>query len=202
MTAKGTPLTNSGDTWFRELLDRAARGDKRAEEELTPFVYEELRKLARLRLARLPAGETLHTTVLIHEAWLRVGGLQGWQGRRHFFGAAARAMRNVLVDRIRRERVQSRLQREDVDWDDVPLTSPGFTQSDFLALNEALTRLEQEYERPARVVVLSFFAALPHEEIASLLGITTRTVRRDLTFAHTWLHREMRRDQGKGSHPS
>lgn len=176
---------------FRTLLGEAAKGRDEAVSQLEARAYEELRKLARARRRKSKPGDTLHTTVLIHEAWLRLNGQEEWNGRAHFYGAAARAMRNLVVDYFRKRRgVQS-----ESTPDEIPVTLPGFTQTDFLTLSEAMERLEQEHERSGKVVTLRFFAGLTHQEIADALGITTRTVDRDWTFARAWLHREM---GGKG----
>lgn len=143
-------------------------------------LYDELRKLARARLARMPAGQTLQPTALVHEVWLRLGKSADakWNGQAHFFGAAALAMRRILVEQARRKR---RLrhgggqQRLDVDDVDLPIETP---VEDLLALDQVITRLEAEDPRLAQIVLLRWFAGLEREEIAAVLGISLRTVDR------------------------
>jgi RNA polymerase sigma factor (TIGR02999 family) len=174
------------------VLARMAVGESGAAEQLLPLVYDELKSLARARMARLPAGQTLQATALVHEAWLKLGGDQPkpFQDRAHFFGAAARAMRNILVDQARAKATRKRgggQDRAEVTPDlavveDVPTT-------DLLALDEALTALEREHGRPAQVIMLRYFAGLDMEDIAVTLGVTSRTVERDWRFARAWLRR-------------
>jgi RNA polymerase sigma factor (TIGR02999 family) len=178
------------------------RGDPRASDELIELVYAELRQLARSRLAHEPgggAGMTLDATALVHEAYLRVIGrsqqqAQAWDGRGHFFGAAALAMRRILVERARHQR---RLKhgggRAQVGLTDAAaqLELPQSEGTDLIALDEALARLEQFDPRKARVVSLRFFAGLSVEETAAAMDLSPATVKNEWAFARAWLHREM-----------
>ena len=178
------------------------QGDPRASDELIELVYAELRQLARSRLAHEPgggAGMTLDATALVHEAYLRVIGKseqppQAWDGRGHFFGAAALAMRRILVERARHQR---RLKhgggRAQVGLTAVAaqLESPPSEGTDLIALDEALERLETFDPRKARVVSLRFFAGLSVEETAAAMDLSPATVKNEWAFARAWLHREM-----------
>jgi RNA polymerase sigma factor (TIGR02999 family) len=177
-------------------LARVERGEPGASEALWELVYQDLRELAASRLGRLAPGQTLQATALVHEAWVRLGGNepQSFDGRAHFFGAAANAMRNILVDEARKK---GRLRR---NAGEAPATLTADIAADeqgglpdVLALDEALTAFAKEYERPARIVMLRFFAGLDIARIAELLDITTRTVDRDYLFARTWLRRFLSR---------
>jgi RNA polymerase sigma factor (TIGR02999 family) len=177
-------------------LARVARGEAGANEALWELVYQDLRELASARLGRLAPGQTLQATALVHEAWLRLGGdePQSFDGRAHFFGAAANAMRNILVDEARKK---GRLRRNAGAAPasmatDLAVDEPG-SPLDLLALDEALTEFAREYERPARIVMLRFFAGLDIAKIAELLSVTPRTVDRDYLFARTWLRRFLSR---------
>jgi RNA polymerase sigma factor (TIGR02999 family) len=177
------------------------RGDPRASDELIELVYAELRELARSRLAREPgagAGMTLEATALVHEAYLRVIGdkpkQQSWDGRGHFFGAAALAMRRILVERARHERrIKHGGGREQVDLTDaaMKLESPQTDGTDLIALDEALTKLEQFDTRKARIVSLRYFAGLSIEETAAAMDLSPATVKNEWAFARAWLHREI-----------
>lgn len=179
-----------------QLLARARGGDEGARASLLPMVYEELRRLARSRMSRLPAGHTLQPTALVHEVYLDVLGKDAaaFEDRRHFFGIAARAMRDVLVDHVRRKQSQKRGGGvEKVSGDDLDDVAAAIAlpPEDMLALDAALTQLAAENARAAQVVELSYFAGLTHPEIAELLGINARTVERDWRFARAWLHRAL-----------
>ncbi len=176
------------------VLKAAAGGDRVAAERLLPLVYDELRRLAKARLARTPPGNTLQPTALVHEAYIKAVGEAdpGWDGRGHFFAAAARAMRNILVDQARRKAAVKHGgggRREQLDSDDLAIESP--TGGDVLALDEALTRLEQDDARKAQVVMLRFFGGLSNEQIAQALGISLPTVERDWRFARSWLQQQL-----------
>lgn len=173
-------------------LARVERGEAGASDELWRLVYEDLRQLASARIAGLGPGQTLQATALVNEVWMRLGGdaPQGFEGRAHFFGAAARAMRNILVDQARRK---GRLRRDSGKQaatltPDLAAVADG-TPVDMLALDEALVALAEQYERPARVVMLRYFAGLEIQRIAELLGVSSRTVDREFLFARTWLRR-------------
>ena len=176
------------------MLHAAAGGDKQALDALFPHVYEELRRLAHgVRGGR--AGETLCTTALVHEAYLKLVPSAGtaWEGRSHFFGVAARAMRQLLVDAARRA---SRAKRGGDDaWavtrEEAAHAAP-VRAEELLALDEALDRLATMDARQARVVEHRFFAGLTAPETAALLGVSVPTVDRDWRAARAWLRREMR----------
>lgn len=174
------------------LLHAAAAGDRLAAAAVLPRVYAELRALAAARLSRLPPGQTLQATALVHEAWVELvaGGDPGWNSRNHFFAAAAHAMRDLLVDRARRKAAQKRgggLVRGDADVE-LQAGDEALAGEDLLALDEAIERLRREHPRRAEVVILGFYGGLPHAEIAEHLGVTTRTVEREWRFARAWLH--------------
>lgn len=176
-----------------QLLHRAAEGKADAAEDLLPCVYRELRALAESRLRRTPPGDTLQATALVHEAYLRlVGDVDpGWQGRGHFFFAAARAMRDIMVERARRKMRRRRLdERRPVDFDSltVALDSPA---EELLLLHAATQRLAVEHPRKQEVVLLRFFAGLTLAEIAEVLNVNERTVRRDWRFARALLHQQL-----------
>jgi RNA polymerase sigma factor (TIGR02999 family) len=176
------------------LLDAAAAGDPKAAAELLPLVYDELRRLAAVRLADEQPGQTLQATALVHEAYLRlVGGAQPqeWNGRGHFFAAAAEAMRRIVVETARRK---NRLkhggghERVEVELAELPTRLP---PDDLIALDEALARLEQLDPVKARLVTLRYFAGLTIEQAAEALGISRVTAHRYWTFARAWLHQQM-----------
>lgn len=177
----------------RERITRtveAATREPRAAEELLPLLYEELLALARSRMSGLPPGNTLQPTALVHEAYLRLAeGAGGWDGRRHFFGAAARAMRNILVDQARAKGAHKRgggARRADLDPDLVQIDTP---VEDILALDEALDSLERHDPRKAQLVMLRTFVGMAHPQIAEVLGVSLPTVDRDARFARAWLAR-------------
>lgn len=171
------------------LLDEITGGNREASDELLPLVYEELRRLARARLAHLRPGQTLQPTELVHEAYLRLvqGGDPGWDNRGHFFAAAAEAMRRIVIDRARRAASLKR------GGDRVRITLsavPGGVEpkpEELLAVNNALNDLESQDPRMARVVKLRAFAGLTQEETALAMGISRRTVNRLSTAARAWL---------------
>jgi RNA polymerase sigma factor (TIGR02999 family) len=177
------------------LLDAAAAGDPKAAAELLPLVYDELRKLAAARLADERPGQTLQPTALVHEAYVRlVGGQQpqDWNGRGHFFAAAAEAMRRILVEQARRKaRVRHGGGRHRLDLDAVQL-SVDMPVDQLLTLDEALTRLAERDPQTARLVDLHCFAGLSVEQAAEVLGVSPRTAYRDWAFAQAWLYREVR----------
>jgi RNA polymerase sigma factor (TIGR02999 family) len=157
-------------------------------------VYEDLRKLARARMARVAPGQTLQATALVHDAYLRVTrqGDPGWEGRAHFFGAAAQAMRDILVEQARRKSAVKRGgdRARVAGAEDLPIAM-SVPAEDVLALDEELARLQQRSERQARIVMLRFFTGLEMEEIASMLGISISTVEREWRFARSWLQRRL-----------
>jgi RNA polymerase sigma factor (TIGR02999 family) len=167
------------------LLDAAAAGDRRAAAELLPLVYEELRKLAATRMATEAPGHTLDATALVHEAYLRLVGDQRFDGRGHFFAAAAEAMRRILVNHARdRGRLKRGGGQHRVELGEVPAPTP---DERLLALDDALTRLAAEDPDVARVVELRHFGGLGHEAIAELLGISVYEARQKWDYARAWL---------------
>jgi RNA polymerase sigma factor (TIGR02999 family) len=176
------------------LLDAAATGDRRAAADLLPLVYDELRKLAAARMGSESPDHTLQPTALVHEAYLRLIGpadRNRWDGRGHFFAAAAEAMRRILVDAARRKRREKHGGgRNRIDLDAAPTAAPD-PRHDLLALDAALTRLAAEDPQAARLVELRHFAGLSVAEAAQALGISPRTADRVWAFARAWLHREV-----------
>jgi RNA polymerase sigma factor (TIGR02999 family) len=175
------------------ILDRAQAGDPKAAEELLPLVYEELRKLAAARMAQEAPGQTLQPTALVHEAWLRLvgGGPQRWNSRGHYFGAAAQAMRRILVDRARERQAHRHgggLMRVDVDA--IEVAAP---QSDerLLAVNEALQRFEAVDPAAAELVKLRCFIGLSMPEAAEALDLPLRSAERSWAYARAWLRRDV-----------
>jgi RNA polymerase sigma factor (TIGR02999 family) len=172
------------------LLDQAARGEPAAAGALLPLVYDELRRLATSRLAREPSGQTLQPTALVHEAYLRLVGndpARPFDGRGHFFAAAAKAMRRILVDRARDRRRQKRgggRRRIRIDLDALLVEPPG---DDLLALDEALRALAEDDPIGAELVQLRAFAGLTLAEAAEVLGIGRRTADRTWAYARAWL---------------
>ena len=170
------------------LLTAAAAGDRRAAAELLPFVYDELRKLAAVRMASEAPGHTLDATALVHEAYLRLVGDQQFDGRGHFFAAAAEAMRRLLVESARRKRSAKRGGgRHRVDVPDLPAEPVDPEADALLALDAALTRLAAEDPVAARVVELRHFAGAGHESIAEALGISVYAARQKWAYARAWL---------------
>lgn len=171
------------------LLGCIEQGDPKAAEELLPLVYEELRRLAAARMAQQPEGQTLQATALVHEAWLRLtdGPSRQYASRRHFFSAAAQAMRHLLIERARRklrERHGGELQRVDVD--EVEIAAPADDER-LLQINSALEELSLLAPEKAEVVKLRFFAGLDEKEIGELLNLSPRTVERYWSYAKAWL---------------
>jgi RNA polymerase sigma factor (TIGR02999 family) len=183
------------------ILSAVEHGDPTAAEQLLPLVYDELRKLAAVHLAREQPGQTLQATALVHEAYARLvegerrgSSPPGWNSRGHFFAAAAEAMRRIIIDQARRKRSQRRggdLNR--VSIDQIEIAAPE-TGADVLALNDALERFEQIDPTKAKLVKLRYFAGLTGAQAAEVLGISTTTADRYWSFARAWLHAEL----GKG----
>jgi len=172
-----------------QVLKAVERGDPRAAHELLPLVYAELRTLARSLMAKVPPGNTLQPTALVHQAYLRIVGNDdpGWNSRGHFFAAAAQAMRRILVEQARRKATVKHggdQLRRDVDDAEIPIASPS---DDMLALDLALRRLAQLNERMARVVELRFLVGLDIAETAKVLRVSEPTVERDWRFARAFL---------------
>jgi RNA polymerase sigma factor (TIGR02999 family) len=187
-------MTLSSMSDITQVLQAIRQGDGRASEELLPLVYNELRHLAAARMAQEATGQTLQATALVHEAWLRMvgDGDKTWQNRAHFFGAAAEAMRRILVENARRK---SRLKRGggqirlDIDDLDLAETTP---DEKVLLMDEALEELQKEDPEKARIVVLKFFGGLTNQEVAKNLGVAERTVERQWAYAKAWLFQKIR----------
>lgn len=176
-----------------QLLRAVEAGRPEAADELLPIVYERLRRLARARMAGEPAGLTLEPTDLVHEAYLRLVGNEdpGWSGRAHFFGAAAEAMRRILIERARRvARVKHGGHLRRTSATDIEVGAIAVTE-DLLAVDEALGRLERQDTDMATVVKLRYFAGLTVAETARCLAISPRTVDRRWEAARAWIHREI-----------
>ena len=176
------------------ILSAIEQGDGQAAEQLLPLVYDELRKLAAAKLANEKPGQTLQATALVHEAYIRlvdVEKAQHWNSRGHFFGAAAEAMRRILVDRARQKRTEKRGgDRCRVNLDPKELAD-GERSEKLLALDEALSRLEQQDPAKAELVKLRYFAGFTGEQVAQALGISTTTADRYWAYARAWLQRAM-----------
>ena len=176
------------------ILSAIERGDEQAAGQLLPLVYDELRQLAARRLAREKPGQTLQATALVHEAYLHLVHAEGsrrWQGRGHFFAAAAEAMRRILIDSARRKRRPKHGgERHRVDLDDAgdAIAPP---VDDLLALDEALEKLSAVDRPSAELVKLRYFAGLSIDEAAEALGISPRTADRRWAYARAWLRQEM-----------
>jgi RNA polymerase sigma factor (TIGR02999 family) len=176
------------------ILSTIEHGDPSAAEQLLPLVYDELRKLAAARMAQESPGQTLQATALVHEAYLRLvgpGSTHQWQGRGHFFAAAAEAMRRILIDRARCHQSTRRggdRRREGLDEGALISTGPS---DDILALDEALARLEAVDSRAAELVKLRYFAGLTIPEAAQFLGVAPRTADDIWAYARAWLFRAL-----------
>ena len=199
-----------------QLLAAIDRGEPQAAEQLLPLVYDELRRLARVKLSQEKPGQTLQATALVHEAYLRLVGSPGvrsqesgvsenvalpsdscpltpdsWQSRGHFFAAAAEAMRRILVDAARRKRRLKRGgDREREAFDEDQIAGPD-DDEELLDLDEALVKLEQKDPRKAQLVKLRYFVGLTQQQAAEALGISVATADRDWAYARAWLKREM-----------
>jgi RNA polymerase sigma factor (TIGR02999 family) len=177
------------------MLSHLSAGDDGALERLVPLVYDELRSIARAKLRREAPGHTLNTTALVHEAYLRLVGIDGveWADRAHFFAVCARVMRRVLLDYADRVRAKKRGgARPDLPLvEGVVATDGGPTAVDLVDLDRALERLESLDERQCRVVECRFFAGLSVDETAEALSISPATVKREWATARAWLNREL-----------
>jgi RNA polymerase sigma factor (TIGR02999 family) len=175
------------------ILEAAQQGDPTAADQLLPLVYEELRRLAAHKMATEAAGHTLQPTALVHEAWLRLVGNQNqkWEGRAHFFAAAAEAMRRILIDRARRKRAARHGgDQQRVDLQEVDLAAAG-DDDQLLAVNDALDKLAAQHKEEAELVKLRYFVGMTNEEAAEVLGISARTAKYYWTHARAWLYREI-----------
>lgn len=177
------------------ILAAIEQGDQQASTDLLPMVYDELRKLAAVKLAKEKPGQTLQPTMLVHEAYVRLVNVeqpQEWTGRGHFFGAAAEAMRRILVENARRKQSRKRggdLQR--VDLESVGVATKD-RNDELLELDEVLTLLEARWPEKAQLVKLRYFAGLTVEEAAQAMKISVATAERHWTFSRAWLHSQLK----------
>jgi len=175
------------------ILEAAQQGDPTAADQLLPLVYEELRRLAAHKMSNEAQGHTLQPTALVHEAWLRLTGNADvkWDGRAHFFGAAAEAMRRILIERARRKHAARHGGgQQRVDIQEMDLASPS-DDDQLLAVNDALDKLATEHKVEAELVKLRYFVGMTNEEAAEVLGISLRTAKYYWTHARAWLYREI-----------
>ena len=177
-----------------QILSAIAQGDSHAASQLLPLVYEELRQLAAHKLAQETPGQTLQPTALVHEAYLRLvgnGEELHWDNRRHFFAAAAKAMRRILVENARRKQMQKHggaRQRRDLDTEALVAPEPDL---DLLALDAALHRLAEQDPLKAKLVELRYFAGLTGDQAAAALGMSASSADRLWVFTRAWLRREL-----------
>jgi RNA polymerase sigma factor (TIGR02999 family) len=182
------------------LLNAAGAGDPRAASSLLPLVYDQLRALARSRMRRERPDQTLQATALVHEAYVRLvdaTAVQNWEGRWHFYAAAAEAMRRILVEHARRRGRLKRgggMKRVQLDAAELTIDQP---PDELIALDEALEKLAEEHPEKAHLVKLRYFAGLTIEEAAQALGIGTSTADRHWAYARAWLYRQMAEGDGR-----
>jgi RNA polymerase sigma factor (TIGR02999 family) len=176
-----------------QLLNAIDAGDPKAADQLLPLVYEELRRLAMSKMAAQPAGHTLQATALVHEAWLRISEEDHlWESRKHFFSAAAEAMRRILVDQARRkQRLKRGGPQERVQIDSLDIATEA-QPDELLRVHDALGKLAAEDPLKAELIKLRFFVGLGIPEAAELLGISPTTAKRHWTFARAWLYNELK----------
>jgi len=179
------------------ILHDIERGDAQASEQLLPLVYRELRQQAARQMAKENSNHTLQPTALVHEAYLRLvgGGEQQWENRRHFFSAAAEAMRRILVENARRKqriRHGGEWQRVDLNGLDVAVTA---NDDQLILVNEALAKLEEEDPESAELIKLRFFVGLPNVQAAKILNMSERTAKRNWAYARAWLFEEISRNR-------
>jgi RNA polymerase sigma factor (TIGR02999 family) len=180
-----------------QVLEAMSRGDARAAEELLSLVYAELRQIAGARMSHEAPGQTLQATALVHEAWLRLGGdaQPPWQNRGHFFAAASEAMRRILVENARRKlRLKRGAGQERVELEESVIEAPAEDEK-IVQVHEALDALAQEDPQKAEIVKLRFFVGLGHDEIAALLGVNEKTVRRHWELAKVRLFQTIKAAQ-------
>jgi len=175
------------------ILAAIEKGDARAADELLPLVYQELRRLAAQKMSREPPGQTLQATALVHEAYIKLVGLQeqNWSGRTHFFTAAAEAMRRILIDNARRkQRFKHGGGQQKIDLNDAEIAIEA-PSDDLIALDEALEKLAKMDKVKADLVKLRYFAGLTLEQAAGLLNLPERTAKRYWAHARAWLYRQV-----------
>jgi RNA polymerase sigma factor (TIGR02999 family) len=194
------PRYSGGVSEVTLILERAQQGDPKAAEELLPLVYDELRKLAAGRMANEAGGQTLQATALVHEAWLRLVGKDAqvqFQNRAHFFGAAAEAMRRILIESARRKRAvrhgggQARLDIQELE------IAAGGKDDELLAVHDTLEKFAARDKQKAELVKLRYFVGLTTEEAAEILGISIPTADRWWNFSRAWLFEEIERERKK-----
>ena len=176
-----------------QVLNAIEQGDPKAADQLLPLVYEELRKLAASKMAREAPGQTLQPTALVHEAWLRLAGNgpSSWDSRAHFFGAAAEAMRRILIDKARRKQaLRHGAGKQHLDVQEIEVVAPAEDEQ-LLAINEALDKLGAVDKPKAELVKLRYFAGLSIEEATGVLGISEATAKRWWAYARAWLYSEI-----------
>ena len=179
------------------ILERVEQGDPKAGDELLPLVYEELRRLAARKMANEVAGQTLQPTALVHEAWLRLAGNGNpkWNGRGHFFGAAAEAMRRILIENARRKHaVRHGGGQVKLDIGDIEIAAAG-KDDELLAVSDALEKFAAHDKRKAELVKLRYFVGMTTAEAAEVLGISVPTADRWWNFSRAWLFEEIRARQ-------
>lgn len=180
------------------ILQKIEQGDANAADQLLPLVYDELRRLAASKMSRESAALTLQPTALVHEAWLRLGGDQqpNWHNRAHFFGAAAEAMRRILIDRARRRRaIRHGGEHLRADAEDLDLVADSAHSDDqLLAVHEVLDKFAAEEPQKAELVKLRYFAGLTLPDAANALGIPEGTAKRWWTYSRAWLYKEIQRE--------
>jgi RNA polymerase sigma factor (TIGR02999 family) len=196
-------VTDSSDNITR-LLQAAGTGNEQAEEELLRAVYAELRQMAQSSMARTPPGQTLQPTALVHEAYVKLVGRDqnGWENRGHFFFAASRAMRDILVDRARAKAARKRggdRHRVDIEKLIVATEAP---DDDLVALDDVLKEFESRYPWEHRIVMLRFFGGLTNEETAEAMSAPLRSIERDWRFARAWLRDALLRGEKPGPESS
>ena len=175
------------------MLAAVERSDPKGAEHLLELVYEELRRLATFKMAQATPGQTLQPTALVHEAWLRLAGVQNptFKDRAHFFRAAAEAMRHILIDRARRKSTHRHGGgHQRVDFDGLDLAAPG-ADDEVLAVNDALEKLAREHPVQAELVKLRYFAGMTNEEASLVLGVSVSTVKNYWNFSRAWLLNEI-----------
>lgn len=176
------------------LLNKLAEGDQEAAGKLVPLVYDELRRIAASRMRHERPDHTLQTTALVHEAYMKLAGQRNarWQNRQQFFGVASGIMRRILVDYARgQQRIRRGGKQEKVQIDEILLVSPNRTD-EVLAVNESLLKLEKLDPRQGRIVELRYFGGLTNEEIAEIVGVSSKTVVRELKVAKAWLYGDLK----------
>jgi RNA polymerase sigma factor (TIGR02999 family) len=187
-----------GTAEVTRLLNEGGAGDPQASAKLLPLVYEELRALAARKMRSERSDQTLQATALVHEAYLRLvnpSAIQHWDGRWHFFAAAAEAMRRILIDHARSKKCVKRggaAKRVDLEESQLMTDDP---PDDLLALDEALTELSQKHPANAQLVKLRYFAGLSTQEAAQALGISERTARRTWAYSRAWLYSRIKSQQ-------